>query len=805
MFTERRKGPAQVVELSLLAGAVFLTAWAGIMLTAQETGIATIWLANAVVLAALFRARRQRWGMILAVGFGANLLADLFAEREVWQSLALSAINVVEIALAAVIVRAGATERIDLTKVATLVRFLVAVFVAPLLAALLASAFFADSGTPVPSATIFLHWFSADCLGLLILVPLLAVSSDKGRLWPWPARTIGFMAAAIAVVAVIFSQPISVLFLTLPILVFAAFRLSMGAIALILACVGALAIGLTLAGLGPIAATPLSSSGQLFVLQGYIVTMISVALPVSAVIGERNRLERKLLEGERDRREAAEALAQARSEFLATMSHEIRTPMTGVLGMIELLDSKPSPPEREHYLKILKQSAHLLMVVLDDVLDWSKIESGKLCLDEQDADLRQLAQATIELFGNAASRKSILLTADMPADLPMWVRSDPVRLQQIMSNLISNAIKFTDHGKVTLAITARPAGTATRLWRIEVRDEGIGIEHAEIARLFEPFVQARFDGSLPSGGTGLGLAISKRLVEILGGQLGVESTVGQGSTFWVELELPDGQASLEEGRPWPGPLASDATLDVLVAEDNPVNQMLIETILRRFGHTVTCVANGRLAVEAASARYYDCILMDMQMPELDGLAATRQIRASEGPCAAVPIIALTADAAPERRRFYDNAGLTGFLTKPIDSAELQRHLASLDRGQAPFDAAQIADLRKVLSNDQLRALLVMLSKELKSRPPAIRAALAKGDLERARCEAHSLKGAAMNVGAVLVGNAALAVERAAVPSGEGDKKTTISVLDRLERLSSITLEAVDDLAGEAPAPRRGNC
>ena len=504
-------------------------------------------------------------------------------------------------------------------------------------------------------------------------------------------------------------------------------------------------------------------------------------------------------------RDEAQAAARAKSDFLSTMSHEIRTPMTGVLGMIELLRDNPAPEERDRFFITLKQSADLLMTVLDDVLDFSRIESGRLVFEDADFDIEELMQSTIDLFDGAASQKGLLLGFEGDRGAATRVRGDAVRVQQVVSNLISNAIKFTAVGRITLMLSARPAAADAApdalCWRIEVRDTGIGIPADKLGSLFEPFVQADAATSRRFGGSGLGLAISRRLVDAMGGKAGVRSRPGRGSTFWIELTLAAGTG--EDVTKAPTEIvAGPRALDVLVAEDNPINQMIIGAILRRFGHHVTCVENGYLALEQAGRRLFDVVLMDMQMPEMDGLAATRAIRNLPPPHGKVPIIALTADASSERRRFYDGAGLTDFLTKPIDRHALADRLNAIGRTMAvaettasadpdpvvdefggrtaatgatarqsasdpsdpgePFDVARYEELRESLGGAQVRDLLDLLAQELGRCPARIRACIERGDLDAARAEAHSLKGAASNLGATALGRVAAVIESAAI-------------------------------------------
>ncbi len=511
-----------------------------------------------------------------------------------------------------------------------------------------------------------------------------------------------------------------------------------------------------------------------------------MALGVFGVIHDISRKvedERQLMAALAEAREAADA----KSKFLATMSHEIRTPMTGVLGMIDLLREDPSEEERASFLATLKQSATLLMTVLDDVLDFSKLAHGGIDIKKCDFDFEALAQSTLDLFFNAASQKGLLISLAMDSGASPFVDGDPVRIQQVMSNLINNAIKFTDTGSVVVRIKARPAAGRRQMWRVEVRDTGIGIAPEHAANLFDPFTQADQGHGRRFGGTGLGLAISRQLIETMGGEMGFDSKPGKGSNFWFELALDEALGVPARSRPARAIKAARA-LDILVAEDNPVNQLLITALLRRLGHQPLCVDDGLLAVEAAGKRAYDCILMDMQMPNMDGITATRTIRQSGGPCAGIPIIALTADASPERRRFYDNAGLTGFMTKPIDAAALGERLAAIaepgltERAIKARDEALDHDhldrLRSALGPSRLEGLLDLFVKELASRPDEIREHLLAGRLEQATLEAHSLKGAAMSVGAGPLGSAAFAIEQL---TSATDIKTSSRLLGDLEQ------------------------
>lgn len=490
-----------------------------------------------------------------------------------------------------------------------------------------------------------------------------------------------------------------------------------------------------------------------------------------------------------DARDQAQALADARSAFVATVSHEIRTPMTGVLGMIELLRTSPDTTARQRYLDSLQQSASLLMAVLDDVLDFSKIESGAMSLESIDFDLGELARSTLDLFGHAASHKGLTLSLSLPVGRQLAVRGDPVRLRQIIANLVSNAVKFTPAGGIELSLSLSGEGSS-RLLRVRVRDTGIGIAAEAIDRLFEPFVQADVSTTRRFGGTGLGLAITRRLVEAMGGRIGVESVPGKGTCFSFDVRL-----AAAAGEPVARPRATApavAPMSILLAEDNGINRMLVEALVRRDGHAIISVENGRLAVEAAAERRFDAILMDMQMPELDGLAATRAIRESDGPNAATPIIALTADAAIERRALYDDAGLTDLLTKPIHSAALIDRLrrigahqptAELPAAMSFIDPQKLGDLEATIGTANLDRLLAMMADELARAPAAIARLIELGDRDAAGSAAHALKGAALNVGAVRIADLSRRIEKAC-EAGQP-----------LEAFGPMLLAAADSTAG----------
>ena len=424
-------------------------------------------------------------------------------------------------------------------------------------------------------------------------------------------------------------------------------------------------------------------------------------------ISERKEMERELVRA----RLGADAAAQAKSQFLANMSHEIRTPLNGILGISYLLEDESIPEELRPMMSLIRTSGEVLRRVLDDVLDFSKIESGKLELIEEPFDLRACLQWSFELFRKAGAEKNIACRLHLDDRLPAYVCGDATRLRQVTANLMSNAVKFTHRGSIDLEVqlvrTARSAGR--HRIRVAVRDTGIGIPADRIHRLFQSFSQVDAATNRSYGGTGLGLAISKRLVAMMGGDLRVRSRPGVGTTF--EFTFSAGIANAVPAADAagtvcpPGPevaLAGDGKLDqmvslsagianaapavdaagigsppglkALVVEDNKVNQMVILRMLRKMGYHADLAADGEAAVQAVEASSYDIVLMDLSMPGVDGLEATRRIRRLTGERSSVPVVALTASTSEEVRSRCVAAGMDDYLSKPIDVQALRRVL-----------------------------------------------------------------------------------------------------------------------------------
>ncbi|ARJ67802.1 hybrid sensor histidine kinase/response regulator [Magnetospirillum sp. ME-1] len=376
-------------------------------------------------------------------------------------------------------------------------------------------------------------------------------------------------------------------------------------------------------------------------------------------ITDRKRAERMLIHA----KDKAEEMARVKANFLATMSHEIRTPMNGVLGMLHLLTGSPLTPEQKDHLETAQSSARALLAIINDILDFSKLEAGQMKLEAAQFDLVRLLDEMMALMRGAAVDKGLTLRCAVGEGVPRHMVGDPTRLRQVLTNLIGNAVKFTEKGGVVVSVEAE-----SNILRFEVMDTGIGIEPSAAPALFAEFVQADSSISRRFGGTGLGLSICKRLVEMMGGEIGFDSLPGEGTTF--HFTLPLAVAAERSSQTAEGEDSHLPSLAVLVAEDNPVNQKLATTLLKRWGHRVTLAHNGAEAIAALARQPFDVVLMDVHMPGIDGLEATRRIRAMTGPVAAIPIIAMTADVLDGDALLCLEAGMDDYVSKPVEPARL---------------------------------------------------------------------------------------------------------------------------------------
>lgn len=502
----------------------------------------------------------------------------------------------------------------------------------------------------------------------------------------------------------------------------------------------------------------------------------------------------------------AEGANHAKTRFLANMSHEFRTPLNGILGMCDMLFETPLDDRQRQYAGIVHGSAQSLLTLVNDLLDFSKAEAGCMQLESAPFDLRRLLEQTTMLIQSEVRRKALTLDWRLEPAVPRVLLGDAARLKQIVLNLLSNAVKFSDHGEVSL--TVRPAAShpgRIRL-RFEIADQGPGIPADKREELFEPFRQLDDSNARRFPGTGLGLAICRQLVEHMGGRIGVDARPEGGSRFWFEVELErcaNSPLPVPQGEPVAAIRSPDGRpFRVLLAEDHPVNQQVARKILERLGLEVDVVASGREAVDAVAASRYDGILMDVQMPETDGLEATRQIRAarSGGADRRIPIIAMTAHTMASDREQCLQAGMDDYLTKPVDVHQLAGTLRKWmfqdgpDSGVAdppakdpalpkPVPDGLVFDretfMERVMGDVECaREAIDIFMSDMAEQVKRVRAAAEDRDFATVQRVAHAIKGAAANMAAEPLRHAAARMETAASRADEPTMTATDAVLQR---------------------------
>jgi signal transduction histidine kinase len=677
---ERRRQDTLLVVLAvaLVASQAFSD-----FLTRNTLGIATLWPSNALLAAGLLVLSRPRRSILTVVALIAHLAIALIL-RDGWgRAVLYTVVDIGEAFLVWGVTRRffGGPPRVRTMRQLALLTTLTAPVT--LLMAVVCATVQALSHD-LPFVAVLTDRFLAGVLGMSIVLPaiLVLLDSEHRRTFPRrPAEQVGLCVMVAVVTAAVFNpQGVPAPFILFPAALLVAFRLGPRGAAqasLIVACV---AIPQTVHGLWiNQVQTDWSQAHQNRLVQVFVGVLFVTSLATGLALAQQERLRRLLIRREhltRAARSRALAANEAKTEFLATMSHEIRTPLNSMLGFSQLLvERQDLPHDVRRQLGLIDSAGTALLTVVNDILDFSRVEAGQVELLFQPTSAAAVLHDAVGIIRPEAQNKGLEITVDLTDPVGGLHDLDGLRLRQVLLNLMQNAVKFTEAGRIRAGLTIEPGEIEDRL-KFEIIDTGVGIAVEHQGRLFQRFSQVDSSASRAYGGAGLGLAISKALVELMGGRIGVDSALGHGSAFWLEVSAPRVEA-YDAGPPQPA--AAPGAARILLVDDHPMNREVGAALLTLVGCRVETAENGQQAVAMAARGGYDIILMDIHMPEMDGLAATRAIRALDGPAGQIPIIAMSADALPQQVERCYAAGMVDHVAKPVQRevlyAKISRWLA----------------------------------------------------------------------------------------------------------------------------------
>lgn len=667
-----------VLAVALVASQAFSD-----FLTRNALGVPTLWPSNALLAGGLLVLNPRRRLILTIIAVIGHVAIDLLVGDGPGRAALYTVVDIGEALLVWWVTRRffGGPPRVRTMRQLALLTTLTA----PVTLAMAAiAAAVLTLGYGLPFVTVLTDWFLCGVLGMAIVLPavLVLLDSEHRRAFQRPVLEqlgLGLLVASLSAL-VFHAKGLPAPFLLFPVALLAAFRLGPRGAAqtsLIVACV---AIPLTVHGLWtPQISTDWSQAHQNRLVQVFVGVLFVTSLATGLALAQQERLRRLLVRREQLTRAArARALAanEAKTEFLATMSHEIRTPLNSMLGFSQLLvERRDLPPDVRRQLTLIDSAGTALLTVVNDILDFSRVEAGQVELLFQPTSAAAVLHDAVGIIRPEAENKGLTLEVEVVDPVGGLHDLDGLRLRQVLLNLLNNAVKFTEVGRIRARLTVEPGEMEDRL-RFEIIDTGVGIAIEQQGRLFQRFSQIDSSASRPYGGAGLGLAISKALVELMGGKIEVDSALGHGSAFWLELQAPQVEA-YDAGEP--RPMAAPGAARILLVDDHPMNREIGAALLTLVGCQVETADNGQQAVAKAARGGFDIILMDIHMPEMDGLAATRAIKALVGGAGDVPIIAMSADALPQQVERCYAAGMVDHVAKPVQRevlyAKISRWLA----------------------------------------------------------------------------------------------------------------------------------